>query len=43
MQAKIATANFYLEQLLPQIYGLVGPIKASSDSLFVINENMLAS
>lgn len=43
MQAKIATANFYLEQLLPQVYGLVDPIKASSDSLFALNENMLAS
>lgn len=43
MQTKIATANFYLEQLLPEVYGLSGPIKASSDSLFAINENMLAS
>ena len=43
MQAKIATANFYLEQLLPEIFGLVDPIKASSDSLFAISENMLAS
>ena len=43
MKAKVATANFYLEQLLPEVYGLSGPIKASSDSLFAINENMLAS
>lgn len=43
MQAKIATANFYLEQLLPEVYGLIGPVKASSDSLFALNENMLAS
>lgn len=43
MQAKIATANFYLEQLLPEVYGLIGPVKASSDSLFSLNENMLAS
>jgi len=43
MQAKISTAAFYLEQLLPQVFGLEAPVKASSDSLFEISENILAS
>ena len=43
MKAKIATAHFYLEQLLPEVYGLVDPIKTSSASLYSIDETMLVS
>ena len=41
LQAKIVTAKFYAEQLLPQAAGLLGAVKGGSDRLFEIEPEFL--
>lgn len=41
LKAKIATASFYLDQLLPQAIGLVDAIVAPDDALFAIEPKYL--
>ena len=41
LQAKIVTARFYAEQLLPQAAGLLGAVKGGADVLFEIEPGML--
>ena len=43
LRAKIATARFYADQLLPQVAGLLGSVVAPSDQLFAIPDAALAS
>jgi hypothetical protein len=42
-RAKRTTARFYLEELLPQVHGLVAAIKAGSEVLFELTPEQLAS
>ena len=42
LRAKIATARFYAENLLPQAGGLLGAVTAGSDDLFAIEPKYLA-
>jgi alkylation response protein AidB-like acyl-CoA dehydrogenase len=42
LAAKIATARFYCEQLLPQAFGLVPAITAHADALFAIDPDLLS-
>jgi len=41
LQAKIVTARFYAEQLLPQTAGLLGAVKGGADVLFEIDPEFL--
>lgn len=41
LAAKIASARFYCEQILPQVYGLVGPASAGAAALFATPESAL--
>jgi hypothetical protein len=41
--AKVATARFYCEQLLPQATGLTGAVKAGKDVLFALSVDQLRS
>ena len=43
LAAKIATATFYAEQLMPQAYGLSGAIRGGADQLFAVEPKHLAS
>jgi hypothetical protein len=43
LKAKIATARFYAEQLLPAAPALLGPITRGADALFAIPEDALLS
>lgn len=43
LRAKIATARFYAEQLLPAAAALLGPITRGADALFAIPEEALVS
>jgi len=43
LQAKLATARFYAEQILPQAPGLLGPITAGADALFAIDPDLLSA
>ena len=36
MRAKIVTARFFCEQILPQVQGLVSPVEAGPADLFAI-------
>jgi alkylation response protein AidB-like acyl-CoA dehydrogenase len=39
--AKLVTARFFAEHLLPQVHGLVSPVKAGKDSLFALTADQL--
>ncbi|MEY2461750.1 MAG: 3-(methylsulfanyl)propanoyl-CoA dehydrogenase, partial [Acidimicrobiaceae bacterium] len=41
--AKLETARFYVEQLLPQVHGLMGAITAGSAPLFALTPEQLSS
>jgi hypothetical protein len=41
--AKLETARFYIEELLPQVHGLVGAVKAGSGLLFALTPEQLRS
>lgn len=41
LKAKIVTARFYAEQVLPQAGALLGPVTRGADTLFAISENAL--
>jgi 3-(methylthio)propanoyl-CoA dehydrogenase len=43
LAAKIVTARFYAEQLLPQVHGLVGAVTAGADDLYALSPEQLAS
>lgn len=43
LKAKIATARFYMEQLLPAASALLGPITRGADMLYAIPESALTS
>ena len=44
LNAKLATARFYMEQIMPQAAALLGPVTRGSEALFAIpEEHMLAS
>ena len=43
MRAKIATARFYAENLLPQVKGLAGAVTAGPETLFAISPEYLGS
>ena len=36
LHAKLVTARFFCEQILPQVHGLVSPIHAGFDDLFAL-------
>ncbi|MEZ5206901.1 MAG: acyl-CoA dehydrogenase [Acidimicrobiales bacterium] len=42
MRAKIATATFFCAQVLPQVHGLVAPVRAGHDQLFAIGVEQFA-
>lgn len=42
LRAKIATAQFFIEQILPQATSLLGPIKAGADSLMELKIEQFA-
>jgi len=41
--AKLETARFYVEELLPHVHGLMGAITAGSDRLFTLTPEQLSS
>jgi alkylation response protein AidB-like acyl-CoA dehydrogenase len=43
LAAKVVTARFYAEQLLPQVHGLVGAVTAGADDLYAVTPAQLAS
>ncbi|MEX1177482.1 MAG: acyl-CoA dehydrogenase [Nitriliruptor sp.] len=43
LEAKIVTARFYAQQLLPQVAGLAGAVTAGADDLFALSADQLAS
>ena len=43
LSAKIATARFYMEQLLPQAAALLGPVTRGAASLYAADEDALAA
>ena len=40
-QVKLVTARFFAEHLLPQVHGLVAPVKAGKDDLFALTADQL--
>jgi 3-(methylthio)propanoyl-CoA dehydrogenase len=42
LKAKIATARFYAEQILPQAPALLGPITTGPEMLFAIEPELLS-
>ena len=36
LEAKVVTARFFAEQLLPQVHGLLGPVRAGKDDLMAL-------
>ena len=38
---KLVTARFFAQHLLPQVHGLVGPVKAGKDDLFALSADQL--
>jgi hypothetical protein len=42
-RAKLVTARFYAEQLLPQAAALVGPATAGADTLFALSPELLSA
>jgi len=42
-KAKIATARFYMEQVLPQAAALVGPATAGAEALYAIDDELLCA
>jgi 3-(methylthio)propanoyl-CoA dehydrogenase len=43
LEARIVTARFYAEQLLPQVAGLAGAVKAGAADLYALSPEQLAS
>ena len=43
LAAKITTAKFYAEQLLPMVHGLVGPATAGSATIFAIPDELIGA
>jgi 3-(methylthio)propanoyl-CoA dehydrogenase len=43
LEAKIATARFYCEQILPGVKGLQGPVSAGYETFFAISPEYLAN
>jgi alkylation response protein AidB-like acyl-CoA dehydrogenase len=43
LEAKIVTARFYAEQLLPQVAGLAGAVTAGAGDLYALSPSQLAS
>jgi 3-(methylthio)propanoyl-CoA dehydrogenase len=43
LAAKVVTARFYAEQLLPQVTGLAGAVTAGADDLYALSPEQLAS
>ncbi len=43
LKAKIATARFYMEQLLPAAPALLGPVTRGADLLYAIPDEALAA
>ncbi|WP_052666140.1 acyl-CoA dehydrogenase [Nitriliruptor alkaliphilus] len=43
LEARIVTARFYAEQLLPQVAGLAGAVKAGAGDLYALSGDQLAS
>jgi 3-(methylthio)propanoyl-CoA dehydrogenase len=43
LEARIVTARFYAEQLLPQVAGLAGAVTAGADDLYALSAEQLAS
>ncbi|MBM3555942.1 MAG: acyl-CoA dehydrogenase [Alphaproteobacteria bacterium] len=43
LKAKIATARYYAQQILPQAIGLEGPATAGSEMMFALSEDELAA
>jgi 3-(methylthio)propanoyl-CoA dehydrogenase len=43
LAAKVVTARFYAEQLLPQVAGLAGAVTAGADDLYALSPEQLAS
>jgi alkylation response protein AidB-like acyl-CoA dehydrogenase len=41
--AKVVTARFYAEQLLPQVHGLAGAVTAGAEDLYAVTAEQLAS
>ena len=41
-EAKVVTARFFCEQLLPPAVGLVNAVRAGADTLFVLSPTALA-
>jgi len=41
LDAKIATARFYAEQMLPQVAALLGPVTAGADATFAIDVDQM--
>jgi hypothetical protein len=40
-EVKLVTARFFAEHLLPQVHGLVAPVKAGKDDLFALTADQL--
>ena len=38
---KLVTARFFAQHLLPQVHGLVAPVKAGKDDLFALSADQL--
>ncbi len=43
LEARIVTARFYAEQLLPQVAGLAGAVTAGAEDLYALSPDQLAS
>jgi 3-(methylthio)propanoyl-CoA dehydrogenase len=43
LEARVVTARFYAEQLLPQVAGLAGAVTAGADDLYALTPQQLAS
>jgi hypothetical protein len=42
-EAKLVTARFYVEELLPQVHGLTAAVESSSDVLLALTPDQLRS
>ena len=43
LKAKMATARFYAEQILPQAAALLGPVTSGAEMLYAIDEDMFCA
>ncbi len=39
-EAKLATARFYMERILPQVAGLLAAVKSGKDAMMALDEAM---